>query len=161
MSDHAPIRSVDRSGAVRWFCAAGLACIVVGGLVAAVTGPLNLEHGSWAAAYLVLVGGVAQGGLGIGQHILAPRRPGRRVVGAELAAWNAGGLAVIGGTLVGHPWIVDLGGLMLAVALICMIGVTRRSTAGHHGLVWAFRLLLAVIIISIPIGLILAHLRGT
>ena len=39
---------------------AGAASIVLGGLVAAVTGPLELEHGSWAAAYLVLVSGVAQ-----------------------------------------------------------------------------------------------------
>ena len=56
------------------FGAVALLCVVAGGLVAAVTGPLRLEHGSWAAAYLVLVGGVAQGALGIAQYFLAPQR---------------------------------------------------------------------------------------
>lgn len=160
MNEPAPSRFVDGARDVVWFCAAGLVCIVVGGLVAALTGPLRLEHGSWVAAYLVLVGGVAQGGLGIGQHFLGPRQPASWVVGVELAAWNLGSFAVIGGTLVGNPWIVDLGGLLLGVALLFMIGVTRGSAPGYRLLTWGFRLLLAVIIISIPIGLTLAHLRG-
>ena len=37
------------------FGIAGVACIVAGGLVAAVTAPAATEHASWAAAYLVLV----------------------------------------------------------------------------------------------------------
>lgn len=160
MNDQVSIGCVDRARDVVWFCVIGLVCIVMGGLVAAVTSPLGLQHGSWAAAYLVLVGGVAQGGLGIGQHFLAPRAPDKRVVGVELAAWNSGGLAVIGGTVVGNPWIVDLGGLLLAVALICMIAVTRDARPGSRVLAWGYRILLAVIIISIPIGLTLAHLRG-
>ena len=36
------------------------ALIVAGGLVAAVDGAAPFAHGSWLAAYLVLVGGVAQ-----------------------------------------------------------------------------------------------------
>lgn len=160
MNDQASLRYVDRARDVVWFCAIALVCIVIGGLVAAVTSPLGLKHGSWAAAYLVLVGGVAQGGLGIGQHVLTQRRPALRVVGIELATWNAGGLAVIGGTVVSNPWIVDLGGLLLAAALLCMIWLTRGSTAGPRWLAWGYRILLAVIIISIPIGLTMAHLRS-
>ncbi|MCE5292393.1 MAG: hypothetical protein LLG14_24605, partial [Nocardiaceae bacterium] len=38
----------------------GMSQVILGGLVAAVTRPLALTHGSWLAAYLVLVGGVAQ-----------------------------------------------------------------------------------------------------
>lgn len=160
MTVHSQSRFVDHSRDVVWFCAISLACIVVGGLVAAVTSPLTLEHGSWAAAYLVLVGGVAQGSLGIGQHVLTQRKPAMRVVGVELAAWNAGGLAVIGGTIMSNPWIVDLGGLLLAVALLCMIWLTRGSSAGPRWLAWGYRLLLTVIIVSIPIGLAMAHLQS-
>lgn len=36
--------------------ATGVGCVVLGGVIAAVTGPLDLAHGSWLAAYLVLVG---------------------------------------------------------------------------------------------------------
>lgn len=49
--------------------------IISGGLVAAVTGPLGLEHGSWSAAYQVLVGGVVQAGLGAAQYALVSVRP--------------------------------------------------------------------------------------
>jgi hypothetical protein len=42
------------------FVAVASALIVAGGLVAAVNGAAAFAHGSWLAAYLVLVGGVAQ-----------------------------------------------------------------------------------------------------
>ena len=58
------------TGAARWFVAAGSSCVVVGGLVAAATGPTGFEDGSWVAAYLVLVGGVAQIALGVGQQLV-------------------------------------------------------------------------------------------
>src|SRR5699024_1676961 len=79
--------------------APALAWVGTGGLVAAVPGPLGLEHGSWSAAFQVLVGGVMQGVLGIAQAHLAARRIGRRPLLAQLLTWNLGCLAVIGGTL--------------------------------------------------------------
>ena len=85
------------------FGVVALICVVAGGLVAAVTGPLHLEHGSWAAAYLVLVGGVAQGALGISQYFLAAQRfVGWKVI-AELVAWNSASAAGTGGRLTGNP----------------------------------------------------------
>lgn len=161
MDGQALIGQAGRTAGLVVFCAIGLFCIVAGGLVAAVTGPLRLEHGSWAAAYLVLVGGVAQSTLGAGQYVLAPRLPARWVAGVELAAWNGGSVAVIGGTVLVNPWIVDFGGLLLVVALAFMIGVTRGSTPDSRWLIWVYRTVLATIVISIPIGLMLAHLRGT
>lgn len=155
------IRQAGRSTGLVIFCAVGLFCIVTGGLVAAVTGPLRLEHGSWAAAYLVLVGGVAQSALGVGQYVLAPRLPARWVAGVELAAWNGGSVAVIGGTVLDNPWIVDVGGLLLVVALAFMIRAVRGADPGFYWTVWSYRILLAVIIISTAIGLALAHLRST
>ena len=55
--------------------AAGGVSIVAGGVVAAVTGPTDWDHGSWVAAFLVLVAGVAQLGVGAGQAQLVPVAP--------------------------------------------------------------------------------------
>jgi len=141
------------------FLVVGGACIVAGGLVAAVTGPLHLEHGSWAAAYLVLVGGVAQIALGASQGALAARSPSTVVLATELAAWNLGSALVIGGTLVRIPAIVDIGGAALVLALGVMAH-TVRGGAGPRWSRWTYRGALAVLLAGIPIGLVLAHLRA-
>lgn len=80
------------------FVVLGAACVVAGGLVAAAVAMAPSQLGSWAAAYLVLVGGVAQVALGAGQALLASRPPGRRAVAAGVAGWNAGNGAVLAGT---------------------------------------------------------------
>jgi hypothetical protein len=141
------------------FSIIGTASVIVGGLVAAVTSPLQLAHGSWAAAYLVLVNGVAQVALGKAQAALAGP-PSRRTVISELIAWNAGSAAVIGGTLVRLPLIVDVGGVLLVIALVMMIATVRGKTAGPRWALWTYRILLVVVLVSMPIGLVLAHLRA-
>src|SRR5690625_7381345 len=95
----------------------GLVWVLTGGLTAAVTGPLGLEHGSWSAAFQVLVGGVMQGVLGIAQAHLAARRLGRRALLAQLLTWNLGCLAVIGGTRLAPPLLVHAGGLAPGAAV--------------------------------------------
>lgn len=140
------------------FVVLGTAWIVAGGLVAAVTGPLRLEHGSWAAAYQVLVAGVTQGAIGRAQEALAGQRPSRRTVVAQLVTWNLGSIAVLAGTLTRTPLVVDAGGALLVVTLALMI----RAVQGGRGpawALWAYRLILLVILVSIPVGLTLAHLR--
>jgi hypothetical protein len=141
------------------FSVLGTASVIVGGLLAAVTSPLQLAHGSWAAAYLVLVNGVAQVALGKSQAALAGS-PSRRTVLGELIAWNVGSAAVIGGTLVRLPLLVDVGGVLLVIALAMMIATVRGTTAGPRWALWTYRLLLVIVLVSIPIGLILAHLRA-
>jgi hypothetical protein len=143
------------------FLILGAASVIVGGLVAAVTSPLRLDHGSWAAAYLVLVNGVAQIALGRAQAALALNRPSRATVATQLTAWNLGGLAVIGGTLVSAPLVVDVGGVLLVVALALMIRTVRGRTAGPGWALWTYRLLLIIVLVSIPIGLVLAHIRAS
>jgi len=141
------------------FTVIGGACIVAGGLVAAVTEPLHLPHGSWSAAYLVLVGGVAQIALGASQRALAGRETCASVVVTELALWNLGSALVIAGTVARTPVIVDAGGVALVVALGVMAR-TVRGGAGPQWALWAYRGTLAVLLTSIPIGLVLAHLRA-
>lgn len=68
------------------FIATGGTLVVAGGLVAAVNSAAPFAHGSWLAAYLVLVGGVAQIALGVGAAALAPQRRSARL--ARCARWR-------------------------------------------------------------------------
>lgn len=137
----------------------GTLCVVAGGMVAAVTAPVASEESSWAAAYLVLVGGVAQAALGVGSAALAPRTSSRRTRLAAIVLWNLGNAAVLAGVLAGRTAFVDAGGAALVVALLLMSRSVRHSigprllTVGY----WALLVLLAV---SIPTGLVLTRIRG-
>lgn len=137
------------------FAVIGAASIVAGGLTAAATGPLGWSHGSWAAAYLILVTGAAQIVLGIGQDRLARRRVATRTMVGELIGLNLGSAAVIAGTLAGLEWVVDVGGLLILIALVILLITVRR--ARNSLFAGIFRLVTALLIISIPIGLVLAY----
>ena len=161
----------ERRRAALPFAVLGVVFVVIGGLVAAATAPVASEHGSWAAAYLVLVAGVSQAGLGVGQAMLARRVPSRRVLNVELVAWNVGNAAVIAGTLLETTALVDVGGVVLLVTLALMIRAVRgggAATAAEAGAVrpagWmllTFRILVLVLLVTIPIGLVLAWIGPT
>ncbi|MEV0842549.1 hypothetical protein AB0I55_23785 [Actinocatenispora sera] len=139
--------------------ALGGGCVVLGGLVAAVTAPLSLAHGSWLAAYLVLVCGVAQWAMGRARArsgTSGPRRAWTQVV-----AWNLGNAVVIAATLLGRPALVDLGSVLLVAALvIALFAAPARGATGLALLAcWAYRALLVVLAVSIPVGILLSYLR--
>lgn len=142
------------------FRALALLWVITGGLVAAVTSPLGLEHGSWSAAFQVLVGGVLQAALGIAQNALAARRPSHRVLLTEILTWNLGCLAVIAGTLLAAPLLVDAGGVLLVSTMVLMIRAVGRGAKGPAWALWTYRGVLVLTAVSIPIGLVLAHLRA-
>jgi len=142
---------------VRLFAILGVICVVGGGLVAAATAPLQSERASWAAAYLVLVAGVAQIALGVGQALFAESPPARRIAAAQVAGWNVGNAAVIVGTLVQVPVIADIGAVLLLATLIRSLQAVRGRSGGRTGRL--YRGLLVVLVVSIPIGLVLARLR--
>jgi hypothetical protein len=140
----------------------GTGCVVAGGLVAAATAPAPSTLASWAAAYLVLVAGVAQVALGLGQAVLAPHAPSRRRVTLQAGAWNAGNAAVLAGTLTGVPPVVDAGGALLVLGLAALAGAVRgdvRLPERSRRWPWyGFRLLVLVLLVSIPVGLVLARI---
>jgi hypothetical protein len=152
-------RLVERWPAIRPFVFVGTASVVAGGLVAAVTRPLDLELGSWLAAFLVLVGGVAQIALGAGQAWLAGGLPSNRRLVGEAIAWNAGLAATIAGSLLAVPVATTAGGLATAVALVLFLDATPRSGAGPRWMALCYRSVLAVVLVSTPIGLALAWAR--
>lgn len=68
----------------------GVACVAIGGLQSAVNSVNPTEYGSWAAAYLVLVMGLAQVALALGQAFLSTTPTTRRVLLVEVLTWNVG-----------------------------------------------------------------------
>jgi len=133
---------------------------VAGGIAAAVTGPTGWERGSWVAAFLVLVTGVGQIGLGAGQALIAalPIAPRRLVV--QAGALDLGSALVILGTLLMTPAAVTLGGLVLAVGLVAFATVARQDSAQHRWVDRTYTTLLTVLIVSTPVGLALAWARA-
>ncbi|HVW16964.1 MAG TPA: hypothetical protein VHB30_01835, partial [Solirubrobacteraceae bacterium] len=95
------------------------AMIVAGGLVAAVDSAVPFGHGSWLAAYLVLVGGVAQLVLGAGRLALPAPRRSAALGRAQLVLWNAGIAAVAVGVFVGRAAPVLAGSAIVLAALGC------------------------------------------
>jgi hypothetical protein len=149
---------------VRWpvvwpFLVVGAASIVVGGIVAAVTRPSGFALGSWLAAYLVLVAGVAQIALGVGQAWLAGEAPRRADITIELVAWNSAVVATMVGTLVAAPLVTTIGGVALVVALLrFLVGVRTAGGSSNPSLV-LYRFVLWMVMVSTPVGLVLAWIR--
>lgn len=141
------------------FVALASVSIVAGGLVAAVTGPTDFDKGSWLAAYLVLVGGVSLLVLGIGQATFARQLPTRLVITTELATWTMSMMAVIAGTLSESVYTTILGGTLLLQALLNFIAAVRDPSGIGGRLVWLYRAMIAILVVSIPIGLLLAWQR--
>lgn len=150
---------VDRRGHLTMFALLGMVCVIAGGIVAAVTGPTDFANGSWLAAFLVLVGGVAQWALGLGQVWLAPTEPSRGLIHAELATWNAGTALVILGTLIDVPVVTTLGGVVTLASLALFLSGVQGAQARHRKVLMAFRVLLVIELVSVPIGLTMSWLR--
>jgi hypothetical protein len=142
----------------------GVLAVVAGSLLAAVIAPAPTERATWAVAYLVLVWGVAQVGLGVGQGLCVGRLSTGLVV-AQVTGWNVGCAAVVVGTVSGVPAVADGGGALLVVTLILLarglIGGPARRRAGVPSWArWSYGLLITVLLVSIPVGLILLQLRA-
>jgi hypothetical protein len=172
---------------LRPFLIAGIACVIGGGLLAAATAYVTTQKTAWATAYIVLVGGVAQIGLGAGVAWLSPLAP-RRPAWWAFAGWNLGNAGVLAGQLAGIVVLTDIGTVLLVVGLVTVLVAVRSHRRGaaqaeptvpapsrqvmpgvqpdyyiplaspHPGVLWAFRGLVILLVVTMPIGVILAHL---
>lgn len=129
---------------------------MVGGLIAAASAPSHSEVGTWAAAYLVLVGGAAQIVLGVAQAVLAPRRPPALALHIQIMLFNVGNVAVVAGTAAGAVLVGDAGALLLFGALVLSAGAVRGIRGRGPALYRAIVVLLAV---SAPVGSVVARLH--
>jgi len=146
------------SGALRralpFFVAASV-YVIAGGILAAATAYVTTQKTTWATAYIVLVGGVAQAVLGAALGWLA-QRARMPLVWAAFALFNLGNIGVLAGQLTGLLALTFTGGALLVVALVLVIAATRRGAPTHPVVLWAFRIVVVVLAVSIPTGLVLA-----
>lgn len=149
--DIRPKSSVGRAAAP--FVVIGLALVIVGGLVSAAAAPTASYHSSWAVAYIVLVAGVAQGLLGLGQAMLTGGTAPVAVRRAQLWCWNLGNAAVVAGTLADVPVLLYLGCVLLVVTLVLVLRATAQVPSG--GVLWTVRIIVVVLLVSIPTGIVL------
>lgn len=155
-------RIAQRWPAARPFVVVGVSSVVVGGFVAAVAGPTGFELGSWVAAYLVLVAGVAQVALGAGQAWLAECRPPATTRRAELATWNVGVVCTLAGSVASAPLLSTVGAVATVVALVLFARAvaTGRPPDRRRGRTSiAYVCLVVALAISTPVGLVLAWVR--
>ena len=139
---------LDRSSAA--FALLGGALVVAGGIVAAVNSAAPFAHGSWLAAYLVLVAGISQVLLGVGRLALLVREPPRRLIRAQLLLWNAGSVAVPAGVLGDAALPVTAGSVALLAALACFAAGVRGVPL--HAGVLAYHALIVALAASVIVG---------
>ena len=144
----------ERIGAARLFLIVALLAIVAAGTIAAAMAHAPSRKLLWMVAYLVLVVGVTQAVLGIGQALLAMRETTGPVRLVECAMFNLGNAGVIVGTLCSLWSLVLAGTLLFAVALAIFLHATRGARAGWS--ILAYRLLIVGVGGSSIIGLVLA-----
>lgn len=148
------LRAWDRRAAFGPFVLAGAVSVIAGGLLAAaIAAPAPTRHGVWAAAYLVLVLGVGQIVLGAGQALLASAPPTGRVVAVTAALFNIANIAVVLGIVTDQILVFDAGSALLLIVLVSLLNTVRGGTRRGWPL-HSYRLLVAVLIVSIPIGMI-------
>lgn len=157
------------------FLIAAIVLTVAGGLVSAVNSAAPFDRGSWLAAYLVLVGGVAQGALACGRLATGAPPVSRRKTMRLLVLWNFGSLAVPLGVLADYGFIVGLGSLALIAALwlfareVPPASAAKHNESGGHSietspwLTFGYLGFVAVLAVSVAIGGVLtdAPLFGT
>ncbi len=139
--------------------AVGVGSTILGGLAAAVTRPLAWSDGSWVAAYLVLVTGVGQASLALGQALLAAEPVAPHRSRAQLLLVTGGSALVVGATLASAPAVVSIGGVVVVAGLVSYARTRRRRDAPQW-LVIAYLGVLATLIVSTPIGLALSWVRS-
>jgi hypothetical protein len=138
------------------FLVIGSLSVVAGGLVAAVSRPTGFGLGPWLAAFLVLVAGVAQISLGVGQAWLTTQRPRPSTVRTELWAWNAGVVGTIVGTIGEMPLLTTVGGIATIVALAGFLAAVGRTAAGPRWARTTYVVGAGLLLVSTLIGLGLA-----
>ena len=141
----------ERLVAARGFLVTALLATLVAGFAAAATAHAPTRFLMWAVAYLVLVVGVAQAVLGLGQALLPARLPSPRWRIGEWVLFNAGNLGVMAGTLWTSTMWVAIGTVLFVASLVAFLVGVRG--AGRGWLSLAFRAVLVVACIGACVGL--------
>ncbi|MEO7068327.1 MAG: hypothetical protein ABI114_15565 [Rhodanobacter sp.] len=146
----------------RWRAAApfmvvAVLAVVGGGLTSAALAHQPTLHAMWLVAYLVLVVGVSQWLLGAGQSWLAKLPPSPALVAGECVLFNVANVLVMAGTLAAHPAWVNVGALILVLALVLFLFGVRCAPRG--GWVYGYRTVVVLLAGSAGVGVLLTMLR--
>jgi len=133
--------------------------IIAAGFISAITAFSPSYTASWAIAYLILVVGVAQLALGFGQAWLAEEPPSKALLIAEVILFNLANLATLLGTLLAWIALVYIGAVLMIIALALFIWGTRIAKPGKIWIVYGFRAIVFILIISAGIGLVIASVK--
>jgi hypothetical protein len=146
--------TLDRSTSA--FLASAGVLIVAGGAVAAVNSAAPFGHGSWLAAYLVLVGGVSQVLLAAGRLALRAPRPSRALRWAQIVFWNLGSVAVPAGVLADASALVTVGSVALLWALALFAAAASGVRRELRGRAVVYLMIIAGLAVSVVVGSALA-----
>lgn len=138
------------------FAILGTIAVVGGSLLSAALAPTPSYDGNWAVAYIVLVGGVAQIVLGVGQTAVTGGHIQRVTVAVQVLLWNLGVAATVVATIANIPWLLYVAALAQAAVIVIFLVLTRRG--GQRALTWALRIIALLLVISIPTGIVLQAL---
>ena len=141
------------------FLVIGGISIIAGGVISAVAAASPSYIASWAVAYIVLVAGVAQLVLGIGQAQLTSTQPPTWVIVAEAVALNLANVAVLIGSLAEIRVLSYIGAALLVIALVLFVWAVRGNHSRNRWLLYAFRAIVVILAVTAPIGLVIAHSR--
>ena len=99
------------------------------------------------------------GGGGGGRRGGPPPPTTARVRSWQLATWNGAVALTIAGAVTGTPLVTTVAGVVLAVALVLHLVATSSTDPARRLWATAYRSLLTIVVVSIPIGLALAWIR--
>lgn len=154
------LRLWGRREAFAPFAIAGSVGVIAGGLLASViAAPTPTRHGVWAVAYLVLVLGVGQLVLGAGQALLPAEPASLRAAALTAVLFNTAGLAIMAGVVTGHVAVFAVGAALLFATLLLFL-YTVRDAARRTWPLYAYRLFIGALVVSIPIGTFITTAAG-
>lgn len=133
--------------------------IIAAGFISAVTAFSPSYTASWAVAYLILVVGLAQLALGVGQAWLAAEPPSKSLLAAEVITFNLANMATLLGTLLVWIALVYVGAVLMIISLALFIWGTRIAKPGYAWIVYGFRTIIFILIVSAGIGLVIASVK--
>jgi len=146
-------RSAWTHPTARPFAILGTVAIVGGSLLSAALAPTASYHSSWAVAYIVLVAGVAQVALGVGQTAVTDGRVSVGTVTVQAVLWNLGAIATVAATIGDIPVLLYLASAAQAATIVLFLVATRHGRSGVTLL--TLRVLSALLLVSIPTGIVL------
>lgn len=149
----------NRQLALLLFNVLGYGAIIAGGLLAAFSASNPTKLTAWASAYLVLVVGLLQIGFSYSLKHLLQKSAQKNIVWA-FVIYNLGNAGVLLGTALKNDsshvsWLINAGGILLTVAMLIFIYIARVGKRSWQ--LTLFYVMTIIILISVPIGLILAR----